>query len=191
MATRKPTFLDEPIQWHLSTTAHDHCPYCGADLANMGARRRTCLGRCSFSFTLKMSPKAFLEMKMQGLQPVDYEMSNAMGAMLPLVPGAPMMSLAKAQKESLDGIARVPVRMAASLMEYAFWPKGALEPHDDPETIGWSQKKKEVIRAGTPLWRSLLLAKTWQPNKPKNVLDKLIDDDDSAKLIRRPRAVRG
>lgn len=180
--SRKPIFLDEPIQWHLSTTAHDHCPFCGGDVGILGARQRTCLGRCSYSFHIPMSTKKWLERKMLGERPVNYR-EDLIGD-LPVIHGVPAMSLIEAQRDSLDSVARIPIRMAANLIEYAFWKKGAYEPQDDP-----SLKKQQYIRAGTPLWRALVTATTWQPNNPKTVLDKMIDDEP-AKLIRRKVSVQ-
>lgn len=130
-----------------------------------------------------MAPKKWLALKMQGVRPLEYR--DDMSQDIPIIPGEPAMSLEEAQKDSLDGLARIPLRMGANLIEYAFWKKGAYEPHDDP-----ALKKQDYIRAGTSLWRALLTARTWQPVNPKTVLDKLLDDG-SAKLLRKKIAVRG
>jgi len=65
---RKPIFIDEPIQWHLRTTQHDHCPWCGRQvLATRGPRRRLCTKvSCESDYEIYISPGEWLEAKLNG-----------------------------------------------------------------------------------------------------------------------------
>lgn len=67
---RKPIFLDEPIQWHLRTTKHDRCPWCGLScLMQRGSRQRYCTN-CEGAYKLDYTPQEWFDAKINN-QPLD------------------------------------------------------------------------------------------------------------------------
>ena len=56
----RPTTLElipgQPIQWHLQTSKHDHCPACGGAVGFLGRRHRLCLDlACALTFKLEIT----------------------------------------------------------------------------------------------------------------------------------------
>ena len=185
---KRPIFVDESIQWHLSTSSHDKCPVCGGHVGYLGARQRDCMEICGFSYTLPMSSREWFKQKLDGLEPLLPTVD--VSKVLPAISNVEPMSLKQAQHDSLDKTARIPIRVAAGMIEYVYWPASDYEPHDSPEKKNWSRKKRETVKAGSQLWRALLAARTWQPVNPKGVLDKLIDDGPAQLLRRKPVVAR-
>lgn len=65
---RKPTFIDEPIQWHLRTSRYDRCPWCGLQkLVTRGARKRVCES-CEGAYEISVSPDTWMHAKL-GVRP--------------------------------------------------------------------------------------------------------------------------
>ena len=193
MAKRKPILLDEPLQWHLRTTEFDRCPLCGGHVGYFGARSRGCMSNnCGTQIQLPTTGKKWFEERLAGGDPTNYseDCSHIIGvpkysrstakSTLGSSPAINLMSLKDAQKDSLDDIARIAKKVSPHTHTYIYWKAGAYEPHDE--------LTKEVVKAGTPLWRTLLNATMWEPNDPKTVLDKMVDD--TARLLRKPVAAR-
>jgi hypothetical protein len=189
VAKRKPLLLDEPLQWQLKTTAHDHCPLCGGHVGYYGARSRGCMSSiCGTQVELPMPAKKWFEDRMAGGDPTLYsnDCSHIIGVpkysrstaktALGESPTSVPMPLKDAQRDSLDSVAKIPKKVSPHTHTYIYWKAGSYEPHDE--------LKKEIIRAGTPLWRALLNSMLWEPNDPKTILDKMIADEP-AKLLRR------
>jgi hypothetical protein len=70
---RKPIFVDEPIQWHLTTDRHDRCPWCGLQtLQARGPRGRWCQNEvCEIHIEIPFSAKEWLQRKTSG-SPINY-----------------------------------------------------------------------------------------------------------------------
>lgn len=62
-ATSAVVFPDEPIQWHLTTTAYDRCPKCGGRLAMIRRNYRACMGTCKGGvvYGVHVTPEGFVE----------------------------------------------------------------------------------------------------------------------------------
>jgi hypothetical protein len=193
MTKRKPVLLDEPLQWHLQTTKHDHCPLCGGDVDYFSARSRGCMSDiCGTQVELPTTGKKWFEARMSGGDPTGYseDCSHIIGVpkysrstaktTLGASPASQLTSLKDAQKDSLDGTARIAKKVSPHTHTYIYWKDGTYEPHDE--------LKKDYVKAGTPLWRALLNVMMWEPNEPKTVLDKMLDD--TARLLRKPVAAR-
>lgn len=62
---RKPVFVDEPLQWHLRTTEHDRCLWCGLqEIERQGARKRLCRNEaCESIFEIDVSSRDWFECK--------------------------------------------------------------------------------------------------------------------------------
>lgn len=169
--TKKPVFLDEPIQWHLGNSKYDECPVCGSDdVGYLGRRERTCMSGCGMSTTLGGSPKDWFQQKMEHY-PIEALKFPIDGIVQNLTPND--HRVAEAQELSIDGRAWLPTNTMFGVIT---WKKGDPFPMEAAGQIGKKKRKpRPYALPGSTLWYALRLHPVWTPHQPKTALDLIVD----------------
>jgi hypothetical protein len=156
---RKPVFIDEFIQWHLSTMHHDRCVWCGLgppSLTRMGSRKRVCLNSaCRVTVELQITVKQWEELKLHN-EPVPHLGGPA--AFRLSATDYETFPLKEAQLQSGTGRGRVALATGFDTA-YVFWHRVGHLPEDHEGT--------RCMAAGSPYWKmlsKLRKQKVWVPD---------------------------
>lgn len=172
---RSPIFVDEDIQWHMRTSKHDRCPWCGVqNLGYIGTRKRTCMNNaCGIDMELNVPPKEWLEDKLEGGHRIDYASPPAF---LLVTPSEEVFTLKEAQLRSNTGRGFVQFDAGLSLVTVFWHREGHLPERFDahPACAGGSDyfwhirelREKEVWVPDDPLCAMEVIAKAYGTDEP-------------------------
>jgi hypothetical protein len=165
---KRPIFSDEFIQWHLDTSKHDKCPWCGFEnIGYLGKRRRTCMNNsCNLMISRDAPSTEFFNEKIEGEVAIDYGEPNF--TVVRLDSGR---SLGVAQKESRDKRAMLKVNHGGEDF-VIFWHPDGHGPEDEDGN--------PAMAIGSPYWHWILTriqygdgCPYWWPAEPLNPLEVL------------------
>jgi hypothetical protein len=163
---KKPIFSDEFIQWHLSTSKHDQCPWCGfKNMGYFGKRERACMNNsCGVSIRRQEPSTEFFNDKIEGEDPIGYRDPDF--EVVKLDGGRNVM---QAQKESRDGRAMLKIQHGPDLITIYWHPDGHCpeDANGDP-----------VMKIGSAYWYWIIGlthygdgCPHWWPVEPLNPLE--------------------
>jgi len=178
--SKKPIFIDEPIQWHLSTSKHDRCTLCGMkDVGYLGKTRRTCMNAiCCVNVELQMPSTEWLHEKMLGESYVESEPLSTnwlsppersdITIVSPEGRSSTNLTLVDAIGLSGSGIAVIRRKEAWTVGCEIYWRKG------DPWPFYYERGKEvQVCAPGSPFWKLLVQTRWWYPSRKLSPLELL------------------
>jgi hypothetical protein len=164
---RTPVFADEPIQWHLSNTKKDTCPWCGlAEMAYFSKTHRSCM-KCDVAVDLTMtfpSGKKWYEAKLNGHRTAYGDSSDLYKPFVPEDAYEPY-NLATAQRASANGRACLHVKHGYRNTVVRWHSNGLVPEFEDGS---------RMVAPGSPFWYWIVEAKTlklWVPDEPLNAME--------------------
>jgi len=177
---RKPIFIDEPIQWHLRTTEHDRCSWCGLqEIWRQDARRRRCdNGACGSVFRISIPQSVWFNNKTNPYTSLDLSVTinpsiDLSGAPNPRgvkvgVFGVGLglrFTLQEAQLRSDTGRGFVCFHNMRNIRRIYWHRQGHLPEREDA---------RPACAGGSALWRAMLDVrkdKVWLPDQPLNEME--------------------
>lgn len=167
--SKKPIFIDEPIQWHLSTSKHDRCPACGMmDVGYLGKTERTCMNSiCGICPKLTVTSAEWYREKMLGETADDVSLSRKHWLLPPDEDDGERLRVA--WERSSAGLASISRKDSwASYHGKIYWREG------DPWPFFYEHgKEKQACEPGSPLWILLAGSYWWQPTRKLSPLELL------------------
>ena len=167
---RKPIFVDEPLQWHLRTTEHDRCLWCGLqEIERQSARTRRCRNEaCGGVFKITVSQRDWFECKALLDEPVDMSGSeepwNDYDAAMEAAEDT-LYTLKEAQLRSDTGRGYTFFN-SDTVFRPVFWHRQGHLPER------WNAEP--ACAGGSRFWRAILALrkeKVWVPDEPLNAME--------------------